>query len=152
MEACNLFFAFELFIEYFESWAPSGGFYVAASRMGDEVLGSILLYDSLPQHGSWKHDNMRSGLFMAWFPCGNWHGASLVAQMVENPAAMQETQVWSLDGEYLLEKGMTTQSSILAWRIPWTEDPGRLQSMELQRVKYDWATKHNWDRDARKGY
>ena len=65
MGAYNLFFAFELFIEYFESWAPSGGFYVAASRMGDEVLRSILLYDSLPQHGCWKHDNMRSGLFMA---------------------------------------------------------------------------------------
>ena len=98
-----------------------------------------------------KHDNMRSGLFMAWFPHGNWHGASLVAQRVKNPAAVQETQVWSLAGECLLEKGVTTQSSILAWRIPWTEDPSRLRSMESQRVGHDWATKQNWDRNARKG-
>jgi len=47
---------------------------------------------------------------------------------------MQETQVWSLGGEDPLEKGMATHSSILAWRIPWTEDPGGLQSMGLQRV------------------
>ena len=52
--------------------------------------------------------------------------ASLVAQMVKNPPAMQETRVRSLGWEDLLEKGMATYSSILAWRIPWTEEPGRL--------------------------
>ena len=51
-----------------------------------------------------------------------------------NPAAMQDIRVWSLDWEDLLEKGMATHSSLLAWRIPWTEEPGRLQSMGLQRV------------------
>ena len=51
---------------------------------------------------------------------------------------MQETRVWSCQ-EDSLEKGMTTHSSILAWRIPWTEDPGRLQSMGLLRVKQDWS-------------
>ena len=51
--------------------------------------------------------------------------AFLVAQMVKNLPAMQETQVWSLGGEDPLEKGMATYSSILAWRIPWTEEPGR---------------------------
>ena len=51
-------------------------------------------------------------------------GASLVAQMVKNLPAMQETQVQSLGWEDLLEKGMATHSSILAWRIPWTEEPG----------------------------
>ena len=54
--------------------------------------------------------------------------------MVENLPAMQETQVRSLGQEYPLEKGTATHSSILAWRMPWTEEPGGLQSMELQRV------------------
>ena len=53
---------------------------------------------------------------------------------------MQETQVWSLGWEDLLEKGMAAHSSILAWRIPWTEEPGGLQSMGLQRVGLYWAT------------
>ena len=64
-------------------------------------------------------------------------GASLVAQMVKNPPALQETQGQSLGWEDPLEKGMATHSSILAWEIPWTNDPGRLQSMGLQRVGYD---------------
>ena len=53
--------------------------------------------------------------------------ASLVAQMVKNLPAMQETQVQSLGPEDLLEKGMATHPSILAWRIPWTEEPGGLR-------------------------
>ena len=57
---------------------------------------------------------------------------SLVAQMVKNLPAMWETQVHYLGQEDTLEKGMTTHSSILAWRIPRTEEPGRLQSMESQ--------------------
>ena len=57
--------------------------------------------------------------------------------MVKNLLAMQETWVQSLGGEDPLEEGMATHSSILAWRIPWTEDPGRLQSMDLQRVAHD---------------
>ena len=57
--------------------------------------------------------------------------ASLVAQTVKNMSAMQETQVRSLGQEDPLEKGMATYSSILAWRIPWTEEPGGLQSIEL---------------------
>ena len=59
--------------------------------------------------------------------------ASLMAQMVKNPPAMQEIQVQSLGQEDPLEKRMATHSSILAWRIPWTEEPGELQSMESQR-------------------
>ena len=51
---------------------------------------------------------------------------SLVAQTVKNLPAMQETQVWSIGWEDPLEKGMATHSSILAWRIPWTEEPGGL--------------------------
>ena len=58
----------------------------------------------------------------------------MVAQMVKNPPAMQETWVQSLDREDPLEEGMATHSRILAWRIPWTEKPGGLQSMGSQRV------------------
>ena len=62
--------------------------------------------------------------------------------MVKNLPAMQETWVQALGWEYLLEKGIATHSSILAWRIPWTEEPGRLQSMGSQRVRHNRATKH----------
>ena len=65
---------------------------------------------------------------------------SLVAQTVKHPPAMQETQVRSLGWEDPLEKEMATHSSTLAWKIPWMEEPGRLQSMWSQRVRYDWAT------------
>ena len=68
--------------------------------------------------------------------------AFLMAQPVKNLSAMQETQVLSLGQEDPLEKEMTTHSSILVWKIPWTEEPGGLQSKGLQRVRYDWATKH----------
>jgi len=61
----------------------------------------------------------------------------LMAQTVKNLSAMQETQVRSLGWKDPLEKGIATHSSTLAWRIPWTEDPGRLQSMRLQRVGHD---------------
>ena len=64
-------------------------------------------------------------------------GASLVAQMAKNPHAMRETQVQSLGREDHLEKAMATHSSILAWRIPWMEEPGRLQSTGSQRVGHD---------------
>ena len=64
---------------------------------------------------------------------------SLMAKMVNNPPAMWETWVWSLDWEDALEKGMATHSSILAWRIPWTEEPGGLQPMGSQKG-HEWAT------------
>ena len=60
-----------------------------------------------------------------------------MAQMVKNLPVAQETQVRSLDPEDLLEKEMAAHSSILAWRISWTEEPGRLQSMGLERVEHD---------------
>ena len=61
---------------------------------------------------------------------------NLMAQTVKNLPAMQETWVQSLGQEDPLEKGVAVHSSIFAWRIPWTEEPGRLQSMGLQRVRY----------------
>ena len=65
--------------------------------------------------------------------------ASLVAQTIKNPPAMQETPVKSLGQEDPLENEVATHSSILAWRIPQTEEPDRLQSMGSQRVGHDWA-------------
>ena len=59
------------------------------------------------------------------------------SQMVKNLPAIQETQVQSLAQEDPLEKGMATHFSILAWKTPWTEEPGGLQFMESQRVRYD---------------
>ena len=62
------------------------------------------------------------------------------AQMVKNLSAMQETQAQFLGQEDSLEKRVATHSSILAWRIPWTEEPGGLHPMRSQRVRHDWAT------------
>ena len=67
---------------------------------------------------------------MCGLPCGS----------VKNLPAMWETQVWSTGWKDPLKKGMATHSSILAWRIPWTEEPGGLQSMVSQRVGHDWQT------------
>ena len=66
--------------------------------------------------------------------------SKLVAQMVQNLPAMQETQVLSLGQEDPLENEMATNSSILAWRILWPEESGGLQSMGWQRVRHNWAT------------
>ena len=67
--------------------------------------------------------------------------ASLVAQLVKNLPTVQETWVRSLGWEDSLEKGMATHSSILAWEIPWTEEPGGPQYLESQRVRHDLAAK-----------
>ena len=64
-----------------------------------------------------------------------------MVQMVKNPPAMQETRVLSLGQGDMLEKEMATHSSILAWKILWTEKPGGLQSMGVTRVGYNLATK-----------
>ena len=63
--------------------------------------------------------------------------SSLVAQLVKNMLVMQETLVQYMHWEDPLEKGMVGHPSILAWRIPWTEEPDRLQSMGSQRVRHD---------------
>ena len=68
------------------------------------------------------------------------NGASLVAQRLKRLPIMRETWVWSLGREDPLKKEMATHSSILAWRIPWMEEPGGLQSVGSQRVRHEWAT------------
>ena len=69
---------------------------------------------------------------------GGFPGGSVVKKM----PTRQKMQLWSLGQEYPLEKEMTTHSSILAWKIPWTEEPGKLWSIGSQRVRHDLVTKH----------
>ena len=76
--------------------------------------------------------------------CFNYYMASLVAQMVKNLPVMQETRLQFLGWEDPLEKGVVPHSRVLAWRIPWTEEPGRLQFVALQRVGHDWAANTNY--------
>ena len=94
----------------------------------------LYFYNTLPLY-FWLHilTHLFGILFLSWvFPSGS---------EVKNPPANAEMQFWSLGRADPLEKEMATHSSILAWEIPWTEEPGRVQSMGLQRVRRDSATK-----------
>ena len=86
---------------------------------------------------TWTHIT-KARLWRVWKVILQW--TSLVAQMVKPLSTIRETRVRSLGREDPLEKEMATHSSILAWRIPWTEEPGGLQSMGSQRVRDNWAT------------
>ena len=83
----------------------------------------------IPELGRFTGEGIGYSLLYSW--------TSLVTQLVKNLPAMWETWVHSLGWEDPLEEGMATHSSILAWRTPWTEEPGGLQSMESQRVGHD---------------
>ena len=83
--------------------------------------------------------NVKSGFKTGWALSEGFLGGAVV----KNLLAMQKMWVWSLNKENTLEEEMAAHSSVLAWRIPWTEEPGRLQSMGSQRVRQDWATKHS---------
>ena len=83
----------------------------------------------IPESGRCAGEGMGYPLQYSW--------ASLGTQLVKNLPAMWETWVQSLDWEDPLEKEIATQSSTLAWKIPWMEEPGELQSMGLQRVGYN---------------
>ena len=86
----------------------------------------------------WCLSNIIILIFLSYDPVKGW--ASLVAQAVKNLSAMWETWVQSMSWKDPLEKGTATYPSILAWRILWPEEPGRLQSMGLQRVRHNWVT------------
>ena len=77
-----------------------------------------------------------------WFRCQKFSHCQFQFFQCKNLPAVRETWVRSLGWEDPLEEGMATHSSILAWRIPWTEEPGGLQSMGSQRVGHNWAIKH----------
>ena len=83
-------------------------------------------------YSPWGHKESDMTEWLSW--------ASLLAHMVKHLPVMRETQVGSQGWEDPLEKEMATHSSILTWKIPWTEEPCRLQSMGSQRVGHDWAT------------
>ena len=84
-------------------------------------------FDSWVRKIPWRRDKLPTPVFLA----------SLVVRMVKNLPAMQEGWVRSLGWEDPLEEGMATYTSILAWRIPWTREPGKLQSMWSQRVGHN---------------
>ena len=101
------------------------------------------LYKNLDQL---PFSNYKSGFLSSLFcSCSR---ASLKAQMVMNLPAMHKTWVWSLGWEDPLGKGIATHSSILAWRIPWREEPGGLQSMGSQRVWYNWMPNTKEQKDS----
>ena len=80
------------------------------------------------------------GFPLCWSVTRKWLAQFRDLMNVKNLPAMQETQVQSMCWEDLLEKAMATHSSILAWRIPWTEEPGRLPSLKSQRVSHNWMS------------
>ena len=99
------------------------------------VLPTCWFTSSCSAHGKKTHERFPRVLF---FIPGTW--TSLVAQTVKCLSTMRKTWVRSLGREDPLEKEMAIHSSTLAWKIPWTEEPGRLQSMGSQRVRHDWVT------------
>ena len=120
-------------------------------------LGSQTNLGSAPESSALSLSKLHNFLILSFFLCkmwkvhqpyrlcwnigGSWEtiGASLVAQTIKRLSAMLETRVRSLGWEDPLEKEMTTHSSTLAWKIPSTEEPDRLQSIGSQRVGHDWA-------------
>ena len=115
------------------------------------VLQFLFLSPLLQFSDNWQSYALRyfRRMFMAKFATGvlcpsipqvhSLYRTSLVAQLVNNLPAMQETWIRSLGQEDPLEKEMATHSSILAWRIPWTEEPGGLLSIGSHRVGHDWS-------------
>ena len=99
------------------------------------MLLFIILYKVWPVR-------VRKGCLKDYYQNASFFWAFLVAQTVKNLPAIWETWVLSLGWEDPLEEGMATHSSILAWRIPRTAEPGGLQSMGLQRVRHGWIRTH----------
>ena len=99
---------------------------------GKESTGSAGDPSSIPGLGRSPGEGIGYPFQYSW--------ASLVAQTIKNPPECRRPWFWSLGWEDPLEKGTATHSSIPAWRIPWTEEPGRLKSMGLQRVGHNWLT------------
>ena len=131
----SLFTSPDIFsIQYLQSVYPVWGIVLAHQTYSIFYLPTLVFF-YLPVPPEYKLYNFRK-LDLFW-PPGLW--ASLVAQMVKYPPATQETWVPPLGWEDSEEKWMATHSSILACRIPWTEEPGRLQSPGLQWVWHYWA-------------
>ena len=110
-------------------WRVGSSSFVVADR-ARQARDYCFLYCHIPR--SLKIQNLNLG-----FLCAS--RTSLVAQVVKRLPTMRETWVQSLGWEDPLEKKMATHSSTLAWKVLWTEEPGRLQSMGSQRVGHDWS-------------
>ena len=104
---------------------------------------------SLVGHSPWGHKELDRTERLNWTELQwcflkrtplSYVGTSLVAQTVKRLSTMRETRVRALGWEDPLKKEMAIHSSTIAWKIPWTEEPGRLKSMGSQRVRHNWAT------------
>ena len=126
---CSYIFFFFNFPSFLSSFLPTSIRYLGKNSV--HSLSHIQLYDLM---------NCSTPCCPVHHQVPEFTQASLVVQMVKHLPAMQETQVWFLGWEDPLEKEMTIHSSPLTWKIPWTEEPDRLQSMRSQRVRHDWAT------------
>ena len=113
----------------------------ALEGRGHQIFYFLSLFHKLEIYPNWIRVNFL-------LPCAlGIEGASLVAQMVKYLPAMQETWLWSLGREDPLKKGMATYSSILAWRIPWTKELGRLQSMGSEVDTTEQVSTELWELD-----
>ena len=99
-----------------------------------------LSHKGSPTNNQDNNNNSSNRYLLSTYSVLNPCWTSLVAQNVKHLPTMQETRVQSLGWEDLLEKEMATHSSSLTWKIPWTEEPGRLQSVGSQRVGHNWVT------------
>ena len=106
-------------------------------RSPESGLSGLALLDHLSHSPFWPSRQTMDLLLIN--SCLPFLWASLVTQTVKNPLHVGESWVRSLGWKDPLEKGMATYSSRTAWRIPWTEEPGRLRSTWLHRVRHDWA-------------
>ena len=127
-------------------WWPNYWSFSFSISPSNEYSGLISFridwFDLLAGKGTLKNLRQHHNSKVSILCCSTWYhlsyqGASLVAQTVKNLTTIQETQVEALDWEDPLEKGLKTHPSILAWRMPWTEDPARLQSIGSQRVRHN---------------
>ena len=131
---------------FFQMTITSPGCFTCASdwlAINQRFLWPLFCVQLICQSGS---QNLGKHLLIRWLVYYKGYKSvtarltSLVAQTVKCLPTVWETWVQSLRWEDLLEKEMATHSSILAWKILWTEEPGRLQPMGSQRVRHDWAT------------
>ena len=123
-------------------WATSLSLFLSCTGEGNGNPLQCSFLENPRDGGAWwaaVYGVAQSRTRLKWLSSMVYMGASLVAQRLKHLPPMWETQVWSLGRGDPLEKEMVTNSSILAWRIPWTEKPGGLQSTGSQRVWHDWA-------------
>ena len=125
----------------FNKWCWETGYPQAKVRSYlTPTYKSELKINQTGKHKSWSYRTHRRKFRGKLLTLISWRlGAPLAAQMVKNLPTMRETWVHSLGREDPLEKRMAIHSSILAWEISWTEEPGGLQSKGSQRVRYNWA-------------